>query len=118
MMLPGRPALTMRRAAHWATRQTPSRLVESMARQSSSLISSARRPLPIPALLTTTSTTPNAASAASKAASTLSRLVTSIATSSTLAPLSRSSAASTCRRSTRRAPITTRAPAAVTVWAK
>ncbi|MNF30266.1 hypothetical protein D3C84_109950 [compost metagenome] len=82
-----------------------------MARQSSSVISSGRWPLPMPALLSTTSTTPKRASAASKAASTLARSVTSRATDSACLPFHSMSLATCSSRSTRRAASTTRAPA-------
>ena len=99
----GAVAPTMRRAASWPTRNTPSRLTAMTSRHSSSLVLTKKEPDGTPALLMRIVTGPAAASAASKARTTEAWSVTSSATAQALPPAAWISASSWRRRSSRRA---------------
>jgi hypothetical protein len=117
MIEPPAPLATMRRAASWPTRNTPSRLTASTERHSSSLVLVKNEPDGTPALLIRIVTGPSAA-AASKARFTEAGSVTSSSTASALPPVASISAARLCNLSSRRAASTTSAPARLSTCAK
>ena len=80
MMVPGRPASTMRRAVPCATRHAPSRLVPTTPAQSSSVTSRVGAGRAMPELFTRMSGTPSASCTASSPSATLPASVTSIRT--------------------------------------
>src|SRR5699024_4491826 len=89
----------------------PMRLMSTTRRNSSGVSRVAGTAVPMPALLTSTSTRPNPSIAACARARHWSGSATSVATHSALRPVSRTSCAASSSRSARRAASTTSAPA-------
>src|SRR5581483_4643774 len=118
MIDPPVPFATMRRAAAWPTRNTPSRLTDITLRHSSSLVRVKKAPDGMPALLTRMVMGPSADSAWPTARSTEARSVTSMATAAASPPPWRISASSRRSTSIRRAASATLAPASASTRAK
>src|SRR5687767_5108404 len=118
MMLPPRASARIRRATSVATKKAPLRLTSTTASQSCSVYSSVGLTIDIPELLTSTSMRPSSRSIMATAVEMDATSATSSCATAATPPAPRTSCASDCSASTRRAASPTFAPSRARTLAK